>query len=88
MFGKLKANEFLLVRMTHEPTERQAKVGTVEEVQGVSTHMFQLVVRLGSLKQQLGPDVTEEGGSVRSIPSSLRSAGSIFDQQSEETDEV
>ena len=39
--------------------------------------MLQLEARAGSLKQQLGPEITEEGGSVRSQSLSLRSIGGV-----------
>ena len=76
-FRELRTNELQLTRATNELTSRQAKVGAVEEAQGLSRQMLQFEARVGGLRQQLGPEITGETGSVRSHALSSRSTGGI-----------
>ena len=65
-YRELKVSGDRLSDVAEELKRAQEKIGAVEEVQGVHGQMLQFEARMGSLRQQLGPGITEEGGSVRS----------------------
>ena len=76
-YRELNATGDRLGVAAEELQRAQERAGAVEEAQWVHDQMLQFEARMGSLRQQLGPEITDRGGSVRSRDQSLTSAGDL-----------